>query len=204
MKIHHFDEEYAKQQGLSGIKEFLSAIIILLISTIIPAILFGCGIISGTIFLIIIVVAIIITFYLIKKYGIINKSTMSVLIEDNNELYYMMITPDLRGSMFPNTFLDLLANSSETYVTNKLYAEMVAHDIANNDEIVKLLFDLYGKDEIKTTFDTIMYGKPIYVFKIIDKNFEAKNKKMYKVNCIKNNKVKSKVIIPKVFPTFFN
>lgn len=48
-----------------------------------------------------------------------------------------------------------------------------------------------------------MYGKPIYVFKILEKNFKNVYKKFYKVNCLKDNGNKGVVTIPNVYPTFF-
>jgi len=174
MKIHHFDEEFARKNGLSGMKEFISAIIVGCIGTIIPAILAPLEIISYGVMFLIIIITVITTAILIKKCGVINKSTMSVLIEDNDELYYVMTSPNLRGN------------------------------IAYDDQIVKELFNLYKNDEIKTNFDTIMYGKPIYVSKILEKDFKSCYKTKYKVKCIKDNKKQGKVIIPRVFPTFFN
>ena len=203
VKIHKYDEEYATKNGLSGVKEFLLAIIIGVIGLIIPAGLLGGKVISILTALIIMFITVLIVVFFIRKYGTINKSTFSVLIEKDDELHYMMITPNLRGSMFPKTFTALLAGPSATYVENKIDAEVMAGEIAKNDAIITALFDLYQKNEIKTTFDTVMYGKPVYVSKILDKNFKTNNKKVYKLNCVKDNGSKGKVLIPKVFPTFF-
>ena len=40
-----------------------------------------------------------------------------------------------------------------------------------NDEFIKI-FNLYKNGKIKTNFDTIMYGKPIYVSKILEKEIK--------------------------------
>ncbi len=203
MKIHKYDDEYATKNGTNGVKEYLIAIIVGVIGLITPAILLGIGTINFMSALIIWIIVILILVYFIRKAGVIKKSSLSVLIENKDELYYMMITPDFRGSMFPKSFTALLAGPSATFVENKVYAEMVAAEMAQNDEIITALFDLYQKNEIKTTFDTVMHGKPIYVSKILDKNFKNTHKKFYKVTCVKDNGRKATIEIPNVYPTFF-
>lgn len=203
MIIHKYDDEYATKNGTNGVKEFLIAIIVGAFGLIIPAVLLGIGTINFITSLIIWTAVIVILIYFIGKAGIIKKSSLSVLIENNGDLYYLMITPNFKGSMFPKSFISLLAGPSASFVENKDYAEMVAIEIAQNDEIVSALFDLYQKNEMKRTFDTVMYGKPIYVMKILDRNLESKFKKFYKVNCIKDNGKKGVVVIPNVYPTFF-
>lgn len=204
MKIHKYDDEYATKNGTNGVKEYLIAIVVGVIGLITPAILLGIGTIEFIPALVVWIIVILILIYFIRKAGIIKKSSLSVLIENKDELYYMMITPDFKGSMFPNSFTALLAGPSATFAENKVYAEMIAAEMAQNDEIVTALFDLYQKNEIKNTFDTTMYGKPIYVSKILDKSFKTEHKKFYKVNCVKDNGKKSAIEIPNVYPTFFN
>ena len=129
---------------------------------------------------------------------------MSVIIEDNDDLYYMMVAPNLRGSMFPKSFTALLAGPSAIFVENKIDAEIEATAIAQDEETVKALFSLYKNGELKTTFETAMYGKPIYVSKLLDKKLKDVNKKIYKVNCVKDNNRQTTIKIPRVYPTFFN
>ena len=203
MKIHKYDDKYATKNGVNGVKEFLVAIIVGAVGVMTPTILLAIEFISFKLALIIYVMVILVAVYFIRKFGVMHKSTFSVLIENKDELYYMMITPDLRGSSLPKSVTALLAGPSATYVENKFEAAAVAAEMAQNNEIVTDLFNLYQKKGIKTTFDTMMNGKPIYVSKILDKNFEKEYKKFYKVNCIKDNGKKSTVIIPNVYPTFF-
>jgi hypothetical protein len=204
MKIHHFDVEFADKNGLSGVKEFVSALIIACIGTIVPAVLVPLGIISYVVMFLIMVVTVIIVAILIKKYGVINKSTMSVLIEDNEELYYLMITPDFHSATVPKDLTSLIAGPTAVFIENKMEEEIKAMNIAQDDQIVEELFNLYKNGKIKTNFDTIMYGKPIYVSKILEKDFKSSYKKIYKVKCIKDNKKQGKVVIPRAFPSFFN
>lgn len=204
MKIHHFDVEFADKNGLSGVKEFVSALIIACIGTIVPAVLVPLGIISYVVMFLIMVVTVIIVAILIKKYGVINKATMSVLIEDNEELYYLMITPDFHSATVPKDLTSLIAGPTATFIENKMEEEIKAMNIAQDDQIVEELFNLYKNGKIKTNFDTIMYGKPIYVSKILEKDFKSSYKKIYKVKCIKDNKKQGKVAIPRAFPSFFN
>lgn len=203
MKIHKYNDEYAIKNGVGGSFEFLLAIIIGVIGGITPAVLLGVGVIKFIVALIIWIITIFLCTCFLRRLGVINKSSMSVIIEDNNDLYYMMITPDLRGSMLPKSLTALLAGESATFVENKLDAEINASWMAQDENTVKALFGLYKNNELKTTFDTVMYGKPIYVSKVLDKNFKDANKKIYKVNCIRENNRKSVVKIPRVYPTFF-
>ena len=203
MKIHKYNDEYAIKNGFGGSTEFLIAILIGIIGGITPAILLGAGTIKFILALIIWVITILLCVYFIRRFGVINKSSMSVLIEDKDDLYYMMIAPNLRGSMFPKSFTTLLAGPSAIFTENKIDAEIEASGIAQDDETVKALFELYKSNELKTTFGTVMYGKPVYISKILEKNFKDSNKKIYKVNCVKDNGNKSTVKIPKVYPTFF-
>lgn len=203
MKIHKYNDEYAIKNGVGGSFEFLMAIIIGVVGSIIPALLLGLRVIKFVPALIIWIITILLCTYFIKRYGVINKSTMSVLIEDGDDLIYMMITPNLEGSMFPKSFFTLLAGPSATFAENKLDAEAISSSIAQNENLAVALFDYYKKNTVKSSFKTIMYGKPVYFSKLLNKDFNKKNKKIYTVECIKENGKKSKVKIPKVYPTFF-
>ena len=140
MKIHKYNDEYAIKNGVGGSTEFLIAILIGIIGGITPAILLGAGTIKFILALIIWVITILLCVYFIRRFGVINKSSMSVLIEDKDDLYYMMIAPNLRGSMFPKSFTTLLAGPSAIFTENKIDAEIEATGIAQDDETVKALF----------------------------------------------------------------
>ena len=203
MKVHVYNDEYANKNGIGGSIELIMAILIGIVGFITPALLLGLGTIKFIPALIIWLITLLLCVYLVRRVGVVNKASMSVLIEDKGELYNMMISPNLRGSMFPKSFTALLAGPSAIFVENKIDAEIEAESIAQDEETVKALFNLYKNGKLKTTFDTIMYGQPVYVSKILDKNFKNDNKKIYKVNCVKNNGKKSTIKIPKVYPTFF-
>lgn len=136
MKIHHFDVEFADKNGLSGVKEFVSALIIACIGTIVPAVLVPLGIISYVVMFLIMGVTVIIVAILIKKYGVINKATMSVLIEDNEELYYLMITPDFHSITVPKDLISSIAGPTAVFIENKMEEEIKAMNIAQDDQIV--------------------------------------------------------------------
>lgn len=204
MKVHKYDDEYAIKNGVGGSFEFLMAIIIGVVGAITPALLLGSRVIKFVPALIIWIITILLCTYFIKRFGVINKSIMSVLIEDGDDLIYMMITPNLEGSMFPKSFFSLLAGPSATFVENKLDAEAVSSSIAQNESLVAALFEYYKKNTVKSSFKTIMYGKPVYFSKLLNKDFNKSFKKIYTVECIKENGKKSKVKIPNVYPTFFN
>lgn len=203
MKIHHYNDEYAGTNGINGVKEFVLALIFGIL-ILVPVILVAIETISWLYAIIFVIILLLLVIYFIRKVGIINKASMSVIIEDGDELYYMMISPNLRGSMLPKSFNVFLAGPSATYVENKIDAEATTTLLASNDNLVKSLFELYKNNKIKTSFDTIMYGKPTYILKILNKDFKNENKKIYTVNCVKDNGKTTKVKIPRVFPTYFN
>ena len=148
MKIHHFDVEFADKNGLSGVKEFVSALIIVCIGTIVPAVLAPLGIISYVVMFLIMVVTVIIVAILIKKYGVINKATMSVLIEDNEELYYLMITPDFHSATVPKDLTSLIAGPTATFIENKMDEEIGKWllDISKYIITAYILSQMFGKD----------------------------------------------------------
>lgn len=203
MKIHKYDNQYAAQNKIDWGKEQLIACAVGVFGLIPPAILLGVKVINFWTTLIIYIIVISAVVYFIRKTGIIKKSLLSVIIEDKNKLYYMTIMPNFHGSLFPKTFTALLAGPSATFVENKTYAEMMAEEMAQDDKVITALFNLYQKNELRTTFDTIMYGKPVYVYEILDKTFRNEHKKYYRVKCKKDNNRKKVISIPNVYPTFF-
>ena len=200
MEIYHYNDEYSKKNSGTGIKEFVLALIIGVLGTIIPAVLIGLGTLDILLGIITIIIAIVIVTIFISKIGIYNKATMSVIIKNNDKIYYMMVTPNLEGSAIPKSFSALLAGKDATFVENKIDAEVFASNLAQNDEFIMQLFDLYLNDKIKTTFDTAMYGKPCYVYEILNPETFNKYKRIYKVSAIKNKKCKTTIKIPNSFP----
>lgn len=200
MKIYHYNDEYSEKNSGTGVKEFIFALIIGVLGTIIPAVLMGLGVLNFLLGSLIIIIAIIIVATLISKVGIYNKASMSVVIKQDNKMFYMMVTPNLEGSAIPKSFTALLAGKSATFVENKIDAEVFASNLAQNDEFITQLFDLYLNDKIKTTFDTAMYGKPCYVYEILNPETFSEYKKIYKVRTIENKKKKITIKIPNSYP----
>ena len=63
MTVHKYNKEYAKKNGVNGTFEFLMAIFIGVVGSLIPAILLGSGVINFTIALIIWIVTILFCIY---------------------------------------------------------------------------------------------------------------------------------------------
>ena len=119
MKIHKYNNEYAIKNGIDMNLELIIANLIGTIGGVTPAILLGLNAIKFRTALIIWVVTVLLCVYLIRRIGVFNVSSMSVLIEDEGNLYYMMITPDLRQFLFPARY----------YEIRKAYAEIAAAQI---------------------------------------------------------------------------
>jgi len=202
MKIHKYDDNYAEKNGVNGVKEIISMVVVGVIGLIAPVILLAIDIIPAWLMLAIIVVVAATIFVLRYRYMISMRASISALIESDEELYYMQINPDLRGVNIPRSISTALAGQNAAFAENSLEAAEVASSMAQSDEIITYLFELYKDKKIETTFDTLMYGKPIHIRKIIDKDFNKEYKRIYKVDCILDGK-KSTVKIPNAFPTFF-
>lgn len=203
MKIHHYDDKYAGANGVNGVKELIAAMCVGCVGIITPVVFMGLGRISPALGLAIIACAAILTVALARRAGLIVSSSMSVLIEGDDALYYLTITPNLRGSSLPRSVTAALAGSSAIFAENNINAEIEATGLAQNDDFILYLFNLYQEDKIKMTFDTVMYGKPVTVYKLLDRDFNRTDKKVYRVKCVKNKKKRMTVKIPRVFPTFF-
>ena len=210
MKIHKYNDEYAGKNGVNGIKETIIATLIGVFGGILPAILGSMAMekYNHSLVTIIVIVAYIIVVllmaYVLKRMCACVKAFRSVIIEDENDLYYMTINPNLIGTSLPKSFSDFLAGRTAIYAENKIDAEVKASNYAQNDTIIDALFDLYKNDKIKSTFESFMYGKPVYVSKLLDTNFKSKYKQIYKVKCIKDKSKNCTAKIPNSFPTFFN
>jgi len=203
MKIHHYDDKYAGANGVNGVKELIAAICVGCVGLITPVVFMGLRWISPAPGLAIIACAAVLTVVFARRAGLIVSSSMSVLIDNDDALYYLTVTPNLRGSSLPSSVTAALAGSSAIYAENSLNAEITATNLAQNDDFILYLFNLYQEDKLKTTFDTVMYGKPVNVFKLLDRDFKRASKKVYRVKCIKNKKKRMTVKIPRVFPTYF-
>lgn len=153
--------------------------------------------------LLIIAFAAFVTGIILRRLCIIQVAAMSALIESDGRLYYLTVTPNLRGSTVPKSVSALLAGADATYAENSVDAQIAASNYARNDATVLQFFRLFQEDKIKTTFDTVMYGKPVVVYELLDRNFKNENRQIYRVKCIKNKKRHTVVRIPRAFPTFF-
>ena len=203
MKIYHYDDKYAGKNGVNGVKELVSVMCIGCAGTITPAILLGLQMISWQLVLLIVAVTVMAGGFLLKRVSIIVRSSMSAIIESDGELFYLMITPNLRGSSIPSSVTAILAGPSAVYAENSINAEITATNLAQNDDVVLCFFKMFQDDEIKTNFDTVMYGKPVTVYELQDRDFNNDKKKFYHVKCLKNKKRNTAVWIPRVLPNFF-
>lgn len=203
MNIYHYDDNYAKENGINGVKELLAALCVGIAGTVLPATLMGLDIISVPRGLLIIGLAIVLGGLLLRRLGIVQKAAMSALLDTDGRLYYVTVTPNLRGSSVPRTLSAAMAGSSATYAENSLNASITASNAAQSDEVILQLFQLFRDDKIKTTFDTLMYGRPVTVYELLDRDFGGERKKLYRVKCVKNKKHRTAVWIPRTFPTFF-
>lgn len=203
MKIYHYDDKYAGENGVNGVKELLAAVCIGCAGTLSAATLMGLEKISVAQGLLLIGLTVAVGGVLVARLSSIVTASMSVLLEDNGTLYYLTVTPNLRGSSIPRSVSALLAGSSATYAENSLNARVAASHYAQNDEIVAGLFRAFQDDKIKTTFDTLMYGKPVRVCELLDRDFARTRKGIYRVRCLKNKKRRAAVRIPRAFPAFF-
>jgi len=203
MKIYHYNDNYAGKNGVNGVKELIATVCIGCAGTIGPATLMGLDLISVPAGLLIFAFTMLIGGVLLKRMSIITTASMSVIIDNGGKLYYLTITPNLRGSSIPRSLTAAMAGSSATYTENSLNAQITASNLAKDDTFILSLFRLFQEDKIKTTFDTVMYGKPVTVYELLDRSFAGKKKKLYRVRCIKNGKRHTFVWIPRVFPAFF-
>jgi hypothetical protein len=203
MKIYHYDDKYAGKNGVNGVKELILALCIGIPGIIAPVILLALNIITWRLGLAIIILTIAAVSALLHRMSIIVTASRSAIIDDGDRLYYLTVTPNLRGSSMPSSFSAMMAGSSATYAENSLNAGISATNFARSDEFVLQLFKLYRDDQMKTTFDTVMYGKPATVYELLDRDFGREDKKIYRVKCVKNRKRNTTVRIPRVFPEFF-
>lgn len=203
MKIYHYDDKYAKKNGVNGVFELIATVCVGIAGILTPVILLGLGEIPVKLAVLIFAFTILVCCFLMRRVRVIVASSMSAILDSGGVLYYLMITPNLRGSSLPHSMTAMLAGPSATYAENSINAGIAATNLAQNDDIVLSLFKLYQEDKIKTTFDTVMYGKPVRVCELLDRDFQFQHKKIFRVKCIKDKKRHATVSIPRVFPAFF-
>lgn len=203
MKIYHYDDKYAGENGVNGVKELIAAIVVGCAGTIVPATLMGLDRISVRLGLLIIGLTIVVDGVILRRLSSIITASMSAILDSGDTLYYLSVSPNLRGSSVPRSLSAMLAGSSATYAENSLNAEIAASNIAQSDEAVLGLFRLFQEDKIKVTFDTLMYGRPVRVYELLDRDFGCAKKEIYRVKCIRDKKRHTAVRIPRAFPAFF-
>lgn len=197
------------QNAISFKKYFIKAIIFGILAAFTPVIAFliipnsfSYGAkeywIAVILAIIICLIFFIITIISIKSAGVISIAELSALIDDEDELYYLMINPSSRD-------IPKFSHKSSHYVDKKMEAQIFAYHMAQDTDIIKSLYSDYKKGAFKKhTFSTIMYGKKCNVSKILDKDIiKSEKRKIYKLQCIKYNGRKGTVRIPNAFPTFF-
>lgn len=203
MNIYHYDDKYARENGVNGVKELVAALCIGIAGALAPASLMGLDFISVPQGLLLIGLTVLLVGILLRRLGVIQRASMSALLDTGGSLYYITVTPNLRGSSVPRTLSAAMAGSSATYAENSLDASIAATNAAQSDAVILQLFQLFQDGKIKTTFDTLMYGRPVTVCELLDRDFGRERKKLYRVKCIKNKKRRTTVRIPRTFPAFF-
>ena len=203
MNVYHYDDKYAGKNGVNGVKELIAAICVGCAGTIAPATLMGLDMISLGLGLLIIALTAVVTGLLIRRMSIFTSASMSALIDSDSRFYYLTVTPNLRGSSIPRSMTAMLAGGEAVYAENSINAAISASNLAQSDGFVLQLFKLFQDDKIKTTFDTVMYGRPVTVYELLDRDFSREGKKVYHVKCIKNKKRHTAVWIPRAFPAYF-
>lgn len=199
--IHKYDDNYAVDNKTSGVKELMIATIVGISYVFVVVIWALLEMKYVPIFILITIVFIIIIVVNIRKSGMSNIASMSVIIEDNNDLYYLSVMPNLQGSSLPSSISALIAGKNAIYVENKLNAEVISSNLAQSNEVVISLFESYVNNKIKYS---VMYGWPIKVAKFTKNDLikESNKQKVYK--CVWQDKKIGKIYIPKCFPTFWN
>jgi hypothetical protein len=203
MKVYHYDDKYAGKNGVNGVKELVGAVCVGSAGAITAATLMGLDIVSLGPGMLIIAFTALVTGLLIRRMSIILRASMSAIVDRDGALYYVTLTPNLRGSSLPSSVSAFLAGPSAIYAENSVNAQAAATNLAQSDEVVLYLLDLLLADKIKTTFDTVMYGKPVTVYELLDQDFAGRSKKICRVKCIRNKKRQTTVCIPRAFPEFF-
>ena len=95
MKVHHYDEDYAKRMKTDGRRELNLTLLVGFVVFIIPIVLITLGTISQLVGFLIIGAGIIVFSISLNRSGIFTKASCCVIIEYNNELYYMVLNPNL-------------------------------------------------------------------------------------------------------------
>ncbi len=203
MRIHHYSEEYAKRMKTDGRRELNLTLLVGIVVFIIPIVLITLGTISQLAGFLIIGAGIIVFSISLNRSGIFTKASQCVIIEYKSKLYYMMLNPNLDQCMLDESACEAL-NPNPNVLDEELFEyESCSPKISDDDKFIFLLFTSSLKNKFKSNFTTFLYGKPVYVHKLLDTSIKGRSDRVFKVDCMYNGR-KTKVSIPNAFPTFFS
>lgn len=200
MKVHHYDEDYTKRMKTDGRRELNLTLLVGFVVFIIPIVLITLGTISQLAGFLIIGAGIIVFSISLNRSGIFTRASCCVIIEYNNELYYMMLNPNLDQCLLDEAVFKSV--NFDTDVTD-FFEDAYYQPVSDDDKFICLLFISALKNKFKSNFTTFMYGKPVYVHKLLDTSIKGRSDRVFKVDCMYNGR-KTKVSIPNAFPTFFS
>lgn len=199
MRVHHYDKDYAKRMKTDGKRELSLTLLVGFVVFIIPIVLIALGTISQLVGFLIIGAGIIVFSISLNRSAIFTKASCCVIIEFKNEFYYMMLNPNLDQCLLDEAVFKSV--NFDTDVTD-FFEDAYYQPIGDDDKFICLLFISALKNKFKSNFTTFLYGKPVYVYKLLDTSIKGRSDRVFKVDCMYNGR-KSKVSIPNAFPTFF-
>jgi hypothetical protein len=200
MKVHHYDEDYAKRMKTDGRRELNLTLLVGFVVFIIPIVLITLGTISQLAGFLIIGAGIIVFSISLNRSGIFTKASCCVIIEYNNKLYYMMLNPNLDQCLLDKAVFKSVNFDTDVTV---FFEDAYYQPVSDDDKFIFLLFTSSLKNKFKSNFTSFMYGKPVYVHKLLDISIKGRSDRVFKVDCMYNGR-KTKVSIPNAFPTFFS
>lgn len=202
MKVHHYDEDYAKRMKTDGKRELNLTLLVGFVVFIIPIVLIALGTISQLVGFLIIGAGIIVFSFSLNKSGVFTKASHCVIIEYKSELYYMMLNPNLDQYLLDETVCEALSPNPNVLDEELFEYESCSPKFSDDDKFIYLLFKSALSNKFKNNFNSFMYGKPVYVYKLLDTSIKGRSDRVFSVDCMYNGR-KKKVSIPNAFPTFF-
>ena len=199
MTIHMYNDEYAGKNGVNGVKELVVLFSIALLAVPL-VVIFSMKIIPFSALIAGLVGTVAAIIFIRQRYfKPIMCAQMSAIIEDSDGTYYMMVTPNFRGINIPSTATAALAGGDAVRAENMSNAQAFAIEVAHNEDVIKALFEQF-KNGVGKSANTLMYGKPVYIYRLKESVNEYKQE--YRIKSEYEGKNKT-IKIPNAFPTYF-
>ena len=160
MKVHHYDEDYTKRMKTDGRRELNLTLLVGFVVFIIPIVLITLGTISQLAGFLIIGAGIIVFSISLNRSGIFTRASCCVIIEYNNELYYMVLNPNLDQCLLDEAVFKSVNFDADVTV---FFEDAYYQPVSDDDKFICLLFISALKNKFKSNFTTFLYGKPMYV-----------------------------------------